>query len=62
MPPVRRPRMSATEKSELWVRWKQGESLIAIGRGLGRVPRSIYREWSPGAVWPRSRDGDQRWR
>ena len=44
MPRVRRPRMSATEKSELWVRWKQGESLTEIGRALGRVPRSIYRE------------------
>ena len=30
-----RPGLSATQKAELWRRWKKGESLSDIGRALG---------------------------
>jgi IS30 family transposase len=39
---VRRPRISAAEKAEVWQRWKCGESLSDIGRGLDRVPGAIF--------------------
>ena len=39
---VRRPRMSASEKAELWKRWKRGESLSDIGRALGRIPGAVH--------------------
>ena len=39
---VRRPRMSAREKVELWKRWKRGESLSDIGRALGRIPGAVH--------------------
>ena len=31
----RGPRLTAAQKAELWRRWRQGESLTAIGRALG---------------------------
>lgn len=37
-----RPHLSATEKAELWARWRRGESLSAIARGLGRVQGTIH--------------------
>src|SRR4026207_2186370 len=33
---------AATEKTELWDRWKRGESLKAIGRAFGKQSSSIY--------------------
>ena len=33
---------TAAEKTELWDRWKRGESLKAIGRAFGKPPSSIY--------------------
>ena len=39
---VRRPRISPAEKTEVWVRWKRGESLSDIGRALDRVPGAIF--------------------
>ena len=31
----RGPRLTLAEKTELWRRWRQGESLNAIGRRVG---------------------------
>ena len=39
---VRRPRISAAEKAQVWQRWKCGESLSDIGRALERVPGAIF--------------------
>ena len=39
---VRRPRISATEKAEVWERWKRGESLSDIGRALDRIPGAVH--------------------
>ena len=33
---------TAAEKTELWDRWKRGESLKAIGRAIGTQSSSIY--------------------
>src|SRR5947207_15346371 len=33
---------TAAEKTELWERWKRGESLKAIGRAFGKPSSSIY--------------------
>ena len=33
---------TAAEKTELWDRWKRGESLKAIGRAFGKQSSSIY--------------------
>ncbi len=53
---VRRPRMSAAEKAELWRRWKRGESLSDIGRALGRIPGAIHHVVAArGGVPPRAR-------
>ena len=38
----RRQRLSAAEKSELWRRWRQGESLQTIGRALGWVTKCMH--------------------
>lgn len=37
-----RPGLSATEKAELWRRWRNGESLSDIGRALARHAGSIH--------------------
>lgn len=42
MPRVRRPRLSVSQKAELWSRWKRGESLSEIARALDRVPGAIF--------------------
>jgi IS30 family transposase len=39
---MRRPRLSAAERTELWVRWKQGERLSDIAAALGRAPATVY--------------------
>ena len=36
---------TAAEKTELWDRWKRGESLKAIGRAFGKESSSIYFLW-----------------
>ena len=38
----KRFRLSATEKSEVWQRWKDGQSLHAIGRALGRAHPVVH--------------------
>ncbi len=37
-----RPGLSASQKSELWQRWKKGESLSDIGRALSKHAGSIH--------------------
>src|SRR5260370_37482396 len=34
--------LTAAEKTELWDRWKRGESLKAIGRAFGKQSSSVY--------------------
>ena len=40
----RGPRLTLAEKTELWRRWRQGESLNAIGRALGRIAHVVRYE------------------
>ena len=37
----RGPRLALAEKTELWRRWRHGESLNAIGRALGRIAKVV---------------------
>jgi len=37
-----RPGLSDSQKTELWQRWKAGESLSDIGRALGKHAASIF--------------------
>lgn len=37
-----RPGLSPQQKAELWTRWKAGQSLSDIGRGLGKHAASIF--------------------
>ena len=37
-----RPGLSASQKSEVWRRWKSGQSHSDIGRPLGKHPASIH--------------------
>src|SRR5258708_36773325 len=47
---------SAAEKTELWDRWKRGESLKAIGRAFGKPSSSIYFLVAPhGGIRPAQR-------
>jgi IS30 family transposase len=39
---IGRPGLSATQKAELWRRWKSGESLSDIGRALGKHAASVF--------------------
>ena len=39
---IGRPGLSATQKAELWQRWKKGESLSEIGRALGKHAGSVF--------------------
>lgn len=39
---ARKRGLSAQERSELWRRWKQGQSLSEIGLALGKAPASIF--------------------
>jgi hypothetical protein len=43
---------TAAEKTELWDRWKRGESLKAIGRVFGKQSSSIYFLVAPHGDWP----------
>ena len=45
---------TATEKTELWDRWRRGESLKAIGRAFGKPSSSIYYQVAPhGGIRPK---------
>jgi transposase, IS30 family len=47
---------SAAEKTELWDRWRRGESLKAIGRAFGKPSSSIYFQLAPhGGIRPAPR-------
>src|SRR5258708_14523148 len=47
---------TAAEKTELWDRWKRGESLKAIGRAFGKSSSSIYFLVAPhGGIRPAQR-------
>jgi DNA-binding CsgD family transcriptional regulator len=47
---------TAAEKTELWDRWKRGESLKAIGRTFGKQSSSIYFLVAPhGGIRPAQR-------
>src|SRR6201985_2487752 len=47
---------TAAEKTELWDRWKRGESLKAIGRSFGKESSSIYFLVAPhGGIRPAER-------
>jgi len=38
---------TATEKAELWDRWKQAGALKSIGRALGEPLSSVYHQLTP---------------
>src|SRR5713226_3367779 len=47
---------TAAEKTELWDRWRRGESLKAIGRAFGKPSSSIYFQVAPhGGIRPPAR-------
>src|ERR1700753_1270809 len=47
---------TAAQKTELWDRWKRGESLKAIGRAFGKESSSIYFLVAPhGGIRPAQR-------
>src|ERR1700722_18814259 len=47
---------TTAEKTELWDRWKRGESLKAIGRAFGKQSSSIYFLVAPhGGIRPAQR-------
>jgi hypothetical protein len=47
---------TAAEETELWDRWKRGESLKAIGRAFGKQSSSIYFLVAPhGGIRPAQR-------
>ena len=53
---VRWSRMSWSEKNELWVRWRRGESLREISRALHRVSSAVYDVvGAEGGIAPRPR-------
>ena len=46
---------------EVWIRWKRGESLKAIGRVLGKEGSSVYGQIAPyGGIRPRPRTRSKR--
>ena len=51
-----RPRLMAAQKTELWRRWRRGESLNAIGRALGRIAKVVrYEVARTGGIPPTAR-------
>src|SRR5271170_4658591 len=47
---------TAAERTELWDRWRRGESLKAIGRAFGKPSSSIYFQLAPhGGIRPSPR-------
>ena len=61
-----RPRLTAAQKTELWRRWRRGESLNAIGRALGRIAHVVrYEVARTGGIPQRRASGPvsrSRWR
>ena len=54
----RGPRLTLAEKTELWRRWRRGESLNAIGRALGRIAHVVrYEVARTGGIPPPAADG-----
>lgn len=54
MPRTGRPGLSAQQKKELWIRWKDSQSLSEIGRSLGKHAGSIHGVLSAsGGIAPR---------
>ena len=52
----RGPRLTLAEKTELWRRWRRGESLNAIGRALGRIAKVVrYEVARTGGIAPPTR-------
>ena len=52
----RGPRLTLAQKAELWRRWRHGESLNAIGRALGRIPKMVrYEVARTGGIPPPAR-------
>ena len=52
----RGPRLTLAEKTELWRRWRRGESLNAIGRALGRIAKVVrYEVARTGGISPPAR-------
>ena len=57
----RGPRLTAAQKTELWRRWRQGESLNAIGRGGGRIAKVVrYEVARTGGIPPAARQRSER--
>ena len=51
-----RPGLSATQKAELWQRWKSGQTLSEIGRALGKHAGSVHTVLSAhGGIIPATR-------
>ena len=52
----RGPRLTAAQKTELWRRWRRGESLNAIGRALCRIAKVVrYEVARTGGIPPAAR-------
>ena len=52
----RGPRLTLAEKTELWRRWRRGESLNAIGRALERIAHVVrYEVARTGGIPPPAR-------
>ena len=57
----RGPRLTLAEKTELWRRWRRGESLNAIGRALGRIAKVVrYEVARTGGISPPARQRARR--
>ena len=51
-----RPGLTASQKADLWRRWKHGQSLSEISRALGKNPGSIHGALSShGGIFPTPR-------
>ena len=37
-----KPGLSAKQKKDLWLRWKDGQSLTEIGRAIGKHPGLVH--------------------
>ena len=54
-------RLTLAEKTELWRRWRRGESLNAIGRALGRIAKVVrYEVARTGEISPPARQRARR--
>ena len=57
----RGPRLTLAEKTELWRRWRRGESLNAIGRARGRIAKVVrYEVARTGGISPPARQRARR--